>query len=329
MDRVSGARFESFAKQVFEVHFGETFTPLGGIHDGGADGALSSYLQQIVGKMQAFVQFSVTNEPSAKGKILETIDALRKAGREPRLLVYATSRALPKADIIVQEIYESTSVMVQIRDVERIKGYCNTETRANHAFYASFSQDIDSLSRAADLKLATVSEFARDPTVYVYLNHELRERFSKDHLNDRVADALIYWALRDTDPDRNLFLFRADIAKAIEAAFPAARAVLTPRIDGRLRELSKKVMGGLERIRHHRPNDQFCLPFEMRKTLAAEASSAVFRQRAFRDSIMNRLQEELGKAPVAKEEKICVDLVFVTVHHYFIEQGVVLAAFFE
>ena len=329
MDRVSGPRFETFAKQVFEAHFAETFAPLGGIHDGGADGALSSYLQEIQGKVQAFVQFSVTNEPSAKGKIVDTIKALRKAGREPRLLVYATSRALPKADLIVQEIFESTSVMVQIRDVERIKGYCNTETRANHAFYGSFAGDIDSLSRAADLKLAAVSEFARDPTIYVYLNHELRERFSKDHLNERVADALIYWSLRDTDPDRGVFLFRSDIRTAIETAFPAARAVLIPRIGERLRELSKKGKGGLERIRHHRPTDQFCLPFEMRTTLAAEASSAAVRQKAFRDSIGNRLQEELGKAPDTKAEKVCLELIFSTVHRYFIEQGVVLAAFFE
>jgi hypothetical protein len=329
MDRVSGTRFEAFAKKVFAVHFGETFGPLGGIHDGGADGALSSYVQEIQGKANAFVQFSVTNESSAKGKIVDTIEALRKAAREPRLLVYATSRALPKADVFVQEIFESTSVMVQIRDVERIKGYCNTEARANHAFYESFAGDIEALSRAADLKLAAVSEFARDPTVYVYLNYELRERFSKDHLNERVADALIYWSLRDTDPDRGVLMYRADIARAIETAFPAARAVLIPRIDERLIELSKKGMGGLERIRHHRPTNQFCLPFEMRKTLAAEASSAVVRQQTFRESIGQRLRAELAKALDAKAEAVCVELIFSTVHRYFIEQGVVLAAFFE
>jgi len=34
MEHVSGSRFETFAKQVFAIHFGEIFVPLGGIHDG-------------------------------------------------------------------------------------------------------------------------------------------------------------------------------------------------------------------------------------------------------------------------------------------------------
>ena len=329
MDRVSGARFEAFSKQVFATHFGEEFAPLGGIHDGGADGSITSFLQEVQGKPTTFVQFSVTNEGGAKGKIGDTIEALRKAGRDPRQLIYATSRALPKSDLIAQEVFETHAVMVQIRDVERIKGYINTEDRANHAFYESFKPEIGALARAADLNLTAVSEFAKDPTVYVFLNHELRDRFSRAHLNDRVLDALIYWSLRDTDPDNDRVRSRADIAKTIEDAFPPAKSVLIPRMNTRLAELSKKDSAGMERLRHYRATDSFCLPFEMRQTLATEASSAVVRQQAFRDSIEQRLGEEQTTVPSPAEAALCNDLVFSTVHRYFVEQGLVLAAFLE
>lgn len=329
MDRVSGSSFEAFAKLVFAIHFGEEFSPLGGIHDGGADGSISSYLQEVKGKPTTFVQFSVTNEGGAKGKIAGTIEALRKAGRDPHQLIYATSRALPKADLITQEVFETHAVMVQVRDFERIKGYINTEGRANHVFYQSFNPEISALSRAADLDLSAVSEFAKDPTVYVFLNHELRDRFSRDHLNDRVLDALIYWSLRDTDPDNDRVRPRADIATAIEDAFPPAKSVLIPRMNARLTELSKKDSAGVERLRHYRATDSFCLPFEMRQTLAIEASSAVARQQAFRASIEVRLRDELQSAPSPVGAAVCNELIFSTVHRYFIEQGLVLAAFLE
>ena len=261
MGRVSGARFETFAKQIFAIHFNENFVPLGGIHDGGADGAISSYMQEVQGKPSAFVQFSITNEGGTKTKITGTIEALKKVGREPRQLIYATSQSLPKADLIVQEVYENQAVMVQIRDFERIKGYVNSNEKANHIFYESFTSDISTLARAADLNLTSVSEFAKDPTVYVYLNHELKDRFSRDHLNERVLDALIYWTLRDTDPDKGLLLPRAGIAKAIEEAFPPAKGVLLPKLNDRLAELSKKEGGGVGRLRHYRSDECFSLSF--------------------------------------------------------------------
>lgn len=329
MGHVSGTHFETFAKQVFAIHFGENFVPLGGIHDGGADGALSSYVQEVQGKFSVFVQFSATSESGTKVKITDTIEALKKAGRDPRQLIYATSRALPKSDLIAQQVFESHMVMVQIRDFERIKGYVNANAQANHVFYESFTPDIATLSRAADLNLTAVSEFAKDPTVYVFLNHELKDRFSRDHLNDRVLDALIYWTLRDTDPDKGILLSRASIAKEIEDAFPPAKGVLLPKMDDRLAKLSKKDGAGVERLRHYRKDDSFSLPFETRETLAEEASSAVIRQQKFRESIRLRLSDELNSVSNQQVEVTCCELVFATVHQYFIEQGLLLAAFLE
>lgn len=329
MKDIAGVRFEVFAKRVFAAVYSEQFVPLGGIHDGGADGVMSAYVQQVQGKATTFIQFSATDDSKAEGKIKDTIAALKKVGRNPQQLIYATSEALPKADLIVSETFERDSVLVQIRDYERLKGYVNSNVEVNEAFYRAFTSEISELATAAKLALPAVSEYANDPTVYVFLNHELRDRFSRDHLNNRVLDALIYWSLRETDPDKNIRLKRSEVSKKICDIFPAAKSVLLPNLDNRLQELSKKDAAGAERLRHYRGDDSFCLPFDMRRTLAAEAAEVGGRQARFREGLGARLVEEAKTRLTPAVSRDCVNLVFATVHLYFIEQGIVLAAFLE
>ena len=229
--KVSGARFESFAKQLFAFVFEEAFIPMGGIHDGGADGALSSYIQEVGGKINTFIQFTTTAEDGVKTKVYETLKALKKNGRTPRQLIYATSIAIPKSDVITQDVFENHEVMVQFRDYERIKSYINTDSRCNQLFYDFFHSEISSLTSAARQNLSTVNEFATDPTVYVYLNYELKSKHVKNHLNEQVLDALIYWSLRDTDPDQQLLASRGQIHEAISTLFPQAKSVLLPNLN--------------------------------------------------------------------------------------------------
>lgn len=328
MRDISGARFERLTKRIFASVFGEAFAPLGGIHDGGADGVISSFVQEVTGKPNTFAQFSATDPGRAKGKILDTVEMLRKVGRTPRQVIYATSEKLPKADLIVQEVFDEHGVMVAVRDYERIRGYVNDTLDVNRAFYDEFAPDIDRLAKAANLRHPVVSQFANDPTVFVFLNHELRDRFSRDHLNSRVLDALIYWTLRATDPD-GIRLNRDRIAAEIQAAFPTAKSVLLPLLDSRLTELSKKSATGEERLRHYNADGTYCLPFSMRTSLAMESATAEAHQRAFRNAIEHRLTEESGGQLKSEEMEACATLVFVTVHRYFVDQGVVLAAFYE
>lgn len=327
--RVSGVKFEIFAKQLFGLVFNETFIPMGGIHDGGADGALSSYIQEISGKANTFVQFTITAEGSVKTKVNETIKALKNSGRTPLQLIYATSIPLPKADIIVQEALDTHGVMVQFRDYERIKGYINTDEKYNQMFYEFFTSEISALNRAAERNLTAVNEYATDPTVYVYLNYELKNKRVKNHLNEQVLDALIYWSLRNTDPDKNLLESRTTIQNSISELFPQAKNVLLPNLNSRLTALTTKVAGGVERLRYYKATDSFSLPYEMRTILATEATSALARQATFRHSITSRITGEIGEIEKIAHTSACNTLVFQTVHRYFVDQGLLLAAFLE
>ncbi|WP_405078243.1 hypothetical protein ACI51Z_11520 [Pectobacterium carotovorum] len=331
MGRVSGTRFESFVKQIFSNEFSEDFIPLGGIHDGGADGAISSFIQEVTGKQNTYIQFTTTAEKSVKTKIYETIQSLQSSGRNPRQLIYTTSIAIPKSDVIVQDAFEKLSVMVQFRDYERIKCYINSEMKNNKFFYDFFSSEISALHRAASNNLTAVNEYATDPTVYVFLNYELKTKNIKNHLNEQVLDALIYWSLRDTDPEKETFKARNEIQDSIAKLFPQARAVLLPNLEKRLSFLIKKNPSNVERIRYYKKegNELYCLPYEMRNILATEASDALARQTQFSHSIQNRLSERIENAEKDTQKATCNKLVFKTVHRYFIEQGILLAAFLE
>ncbi len=329
MDRVSGVRFEEFSKQLFSLVFNEGFIPLGGIHDGGADGSLSSYIQEISGKVNTFIQFTTTAEGSIKTKVNQTITALESTGRTPRQLIYATNKAVPKSDLIAQEAYDNKGVMVQFRDYERIKSYINAEERCNSLFYEFFNSEISALARAANHNLTAVNEYAKDPTVYVFLNYELKNKHVKNHLNEQVLDALIYWALRDTDPDTNKLESRNSIYNSIATLFPQASSILLPKLNERLESMAKKTPGAVERLRYYRAKDCFCLPYEMRTILATEASAALARQTRFRHSITSRIKSEIGEINNASQKAACNNLAFLTVHRYFIDQGILLAAFLE
>ena len=218
--------------------------------------------------------------------------------------------------------------MVAIRDYERIRGYVNNTFEVNRAFYDEFAPDINRLAKAADLRSPVVSQFATDPTVFVFLNHELRDRFTRNNLNSHVLDALIYWTLRATDPE-GIRMNRDRVAAEIQAAFPTAKSVLLPLLNSRLAELIKKSASGEERLRHYNADDTYCLPFSMRSSLAMESATAEAHQSAFHIAIEQRLLDESGGKLHGEELDTCAKLVFVTVHRYFVDQGVVLAAFYE
>ena len=201
---------------------------------------------------------------------------------------------------------------------------CLNGRTLSHVIYARC------LSRAAAPLRGKVNEFVSDPTVFAYLSHQLADRFSQDKLHKPIVDALIFWSLRETDPDLSppLLMKRAELAAKLAGVFPNAKSVILPHLDERLVELARKRTGEIERLRHYRQEDAFCLPFEMREELATDALVEVQTQEDFRAAVASRLAE-LAPNVSAAEAVLCCELVFDAVHMYFVDQGMVLAAFLE
>lgn len=325
---LSGERFEALAKLLFAAEMGEEFVPLGGMHDGGADGFLD--IAVTIGKKPGtFFQFSVTEADRAKTKIMQTVVALIKAGRSPKHLIYSTNKYLPKQDVLRESVFEKHQVLLTVKDHERLRQLVSSEPVANKAFLDFFAADIAAIKHSAENLRGSVNQFVKDPTVFAFLDYELRERFVQDHLQDRILDSLIYWALRDTDPDAGQLMSRHQIAEAINGVFPTAVSVLTSQIDTRLADLSKKAQGEAERIRHHKPQDLFCLPFEIRKQLAERALEEAKLQDDFLSSVQQRLVTQTRTPLSTDMQEIGTSLIFASVHDYFVEQGLILAAYLE
>lgn len=329
ISNISGDSFEVLAKSLFTAEIGHEFVPLGGMHDGGADGFLELRLANGK-KAGTFFQFSVTDKDTARSKILQTITALTKAGREPTQLVYATNQLLPKQDVLQADVFEKFKVLLVVKDGERLKHIVNSDSRANKVFHEFFAADITELKHKAESLRGSVNQFVKDPTVFAFLDHELKDRFVKDHLQDCILDSLIYWALRETDPGAEKSMMgKGQIADAISVVFPTATSVLVPKLAARLLELSKKNNGEWERVRHHTVKDLYCLPYEMRKQLAEQALEESKLQENFLDGITERLTA-LVKEPLSEAAKrLGTSLVFDSVHDYFVEQGLILAAYLE
>ncbi|MBL8388274.1 MAG: hypothetical protein JNK17_08680 [Hydrogenophaga sp.] len=327
---VPGAKFENFAKRLFEIEYGHHFTPLGGVHDGGADGVLLSGVQECVEEPNTFAQLSATKEETAQTKVDQTVAALLKSGRTPIQVIYATSERIPKQDRIVAHIFKKYKVLAAVRDLEWIESLINKNNAANEAFHRTFSAEVSHLVRAAAPLQGKVNEFVSDPTVFAYLSHQLSDRFAQDKIHKPLVDALIYWSLRETDPDLTppQLMRRAELVVKLASVFPNAKSILLPHLDERLVELARKRPGEIERLRYYRKEDAFCLPFEMREQLATEALVEVQAQEAFRASVLSRFAD-LAPNASSTEAALCRELVFDAVHLYFVEQGLVLAAFLE
>lgn len=323
---ISGANFESLAKKLFGSEYGELYVPLGGMHDGGAD---SFYLPNVYGgeKPNTFFQFSVTDAEKAKKKITDTIKSLLKAGRTPRQLIYSTTEQLPKQDVLVSEIFEAHDVLLRIRDREGIKQLVNSNQTANKLFLETFVAEINAVINSAKNLEGSVNQFVSDPTIFAFLDFELRDKLSKDLLHDKILDSLIYWTLRDTDPDAQKFKTLQEIIESIKSVTPAAASFLLPRLNNRLEVLCRKDAGGNERVRHHRKQAHFCLPFEMRRQLAERAVEENSLQERFFNSITQRLQQVSSVVLKKTELDLGARLVFDSVHAYFVEQGLILSAF--
>lgn len=326
MSNLSGEQFESLAKQAFTAAYGDEYVPLAGMHDGGADGVLMTAVYQGK-KPRTFFQFSVTEEERAKTKIRKTVVALRGAGRDPQQLIYSTTQKLPKQDILIQEVFEEFQVLLSVRDYARLKQMVDTNPKVNASFLEFFSAEIKAITKNAEHLEGAVNHFIADPTVFAFLDYELKDRFSKDRLNAKIIDSLIYWALRETDPDANRFLTRAEISEAIKGIFPTATSQLLPHLDERLKDLSKRDAENNERIRYYREQDRFCLPYIMRKQLAERAVEEEQLQAEFYNSVEAKLNE-ICKEPLSADDlALGAQIIFASVHEYFVEQGLILSAY--
>lgn len=268
LDRAEGSRFEQFSNDFISAIEGCAFIPLGGTHDGGADGFRESEIYEST-RNNVFYQFTVQEDH--RGKIVGTIKRLKEFGRIPKTLYYFTSRLIPHIDIEEEVLSEKLNVLIRIRDKKYILSHLNDNNSTKAAFNNYLVQYTDFLKNIGASATLSPSEHVTDPSVYVFLQQEVSNRLGKNTLLQAITDSLILWALNGTDPDKGIFLSRNEIFSMITKDIPWAKNFIKGQLDLRLKVLSSK--GETDReIKWHKKLNKFCLPFETRMIVEEENS---------------------------------------------------------
>lgn len=59
LESTSGSDFESFAHGLLAEFSGDTYLPMGGTHDGGADGLYQEFISEVANRPGSFAQMSI------------------------------------------------------------------------------------------------------------------------------------------------------------------------------------------------------------------------------------------------------------------------------
>lgn len=280
LSRIDGTPFEAFINEFASNLLELDFKPLGGMHDGGADGLVVTSILEA--ENSVFAQTSVRDDVSAK--IRATVKRLREFGRTPSRLYYFCSHQVEKIDSLEARLSKDLKCTIDIRDANWIANKINSSngTRAsytNHLLPVLTRTGLSSLSNRQPLIDAP------NVSACVFLSYEVDILVGNRKFHDSVLDSLIIWSLEDTDPDQGRLLTEDEIRKAILASFPFAKQFALTSLRHRLAQLSGKGPDGARRIVWHSKSKAYCLPYNTRVQ--------VLEEHARYEALLTRLRSEL------------------------------------
>lgn len=310
-----GNMFERFAQDLLCQIVGETFTPLGGVHDGGMDGLEHCLLPS--GSEKTVYQMSV--EAEAEAKIAKTLTRLEKRGISCARFFYVTNRKVLSQDELEERIFNRFGVTVKCRDVLWLAGNVNK----NEGTLRTYLSLVESRFHKFKLPGASpiLADFESDPRLFVFLRQQWESSAKGSRLDDVLTDSLILFALEGTDPDLNILRSRDEILARIKSETGFSSRVVETRLDKRLNILSRKP----RRIRHHRPIDKYCLPYETRLDLQEKNLRDAALHDAFLRGAEARLATALTERSLSAREP--EKLVLAVINKLFKQQGIGFAAF--
>ncbi len=326
LSRVGGTDFENFTQGFLASTLGVDYVPMGGFHDGGADGALDDRIFEAKGT-QKFMQASITAEP--KQKIRNTLKRLREFGRNPKSLMYATSQKLTLIDKIQEDLSDELDCRIVVRDGHYFQHQVNGSPGALQAYKAYVSGAASYLENIGSAD--TIQSFNGMPTktLCVFLGQELDRRRGKSQLLEAVTDSLILWSLEGTNPDKGRFLTLEQIEIKVIESLPSAKTFFKGVLKNRIEDLIAKGSGG-RKVNFHKKEGGYCLPYETRKIIREENVEDETLKLQVSEIFRNRAVESLSAATdnsglIEQSVAICHDVI----HRSYHAQGLEIALFLE
>jgi hypothetical protein len=262
LDKCDPSSFERYAQSVFCQIMGRTFKPLGGMHDGGADGFIENDFEETGRPTRIF---QASKQVNVAGKIRHTVKRLRDTGRKVERLYFASSQTIPNNDRLAHDLGEDLDVTISIYDRAFFEHHANDSAPVQLSFDHHLRSAIAFLDDLRAPSFPINAPIANAQAVCAFLGQELERRIGTVKTLEAVCDSLILWALEGTNPDKRIFLTKDQIADKVITIIPSAKRFFGSHLHDRLSALQKKIAG--QRVINHHRNDGYCLPFETRQAI--------------------------------------------------------------
>ena len=328
LDEVDTYNFERFGQTFYGAMQDREFVPLGGMHDGGAEGFDSELAIEpdLFEEAETSSFLQVSKEATVRAKIRKTVRRLREYGRKPSVLTFLTSQVVADIDKEEKVLLAELSCKIRIRDAKFIEININASPSIQAAFSAFLEPSIEYLYKPGTSDVGARAGDYVDRTLAVFLRQEVENRRDKSGLLESVADSLILWALGDTDPDKGIFLKRHEVLEKIESTLPAAKQFIRGVYNNRLELMIAKDAPGGRQIRWYRKDDKFCLPYETRLLIAAENAEDDILKIKVSCVLEDRLTD-VAEDDVEPIRKSVVAACHSTLERVFEHQGLEMAQF--
>ncbi len=323
LDQVTGTAFENFFQAFYAALTDIDFVPLGGFHDGGADAFQGGGLFQGRG-IPTFYQ--ATTQENHRQKIRHTIKRLREVNRNPKVLLYVTSRTIVMIDKEEENLSKELNVVIKIRDKKWIINNINKTPQGIMAYHTYLNSFVSFLDELGSAKTIGISQNLPVRTLCVFLSQEIELRQGNIDLLEAITDSLILWALDETDPDQDKFMTRDNIREKIENVLPSVKHFIQTTFDSRIEIMTQKGNSTGREVRWYQQEDKFCLPYETRKIVTKENIEDESLKRQVMELYGNRAEqlsnvgEKLFPSQIAKLTHRSLELTFE-------QQGLELSAF--
>lgn len=321
-----GDAFERFFKEFGAGVFGLNFMPLGGRHDGGADGFAHEGLFETNRRLTYF-QASV--QENHRSKIKSTVERLREYGREIGTLSYFTSRLIGDTDQEALELSSLHDTNIVIYDGQWIANRINSSdlTKAafeNHLrFYANLTPE-----QRKNSSISTPSSYNLNAAVFVAQHMMISS--PQDSIRGVVLDSLALFALEEATLEGTPYSTSMEILARMHKAFPEGFDFKDDEVAERLALLSTKTHPHGRQIVWDNREGAYSLPWEARQSIGndhAALEALIFR---VREEVRSQIQHahELDDLPSETLGKI-VDAVMRCLEQLFMNDGLRLTQFLD
>lgn len=306
---VDGPAFERFFKEFGAAVFGFEFTPLGGIHDGGADGFAQDLLFT---SPRASTYYQASVQETYRAKIRQTAKRLVEYGRQPGTIAYFTSKIIGDIDQTCLELGNELNTNIVIYDGQWIAARINTNHATTQA-YENHLRHFLAIRPPISTNAGALVQSEFNASAAVFLAQETLGHKDKADLDYRILSSLILFCLEDEAVGAGNCITSEEIFRRIKSYFPKGFPYTQQDIEIALTKLTLKESDGGRQVVWDSREPGYKLPYDTRASIAqdhARFESLIYKVREqVRDTVLQYSEDNISEADCAQQVEIFIKCV--------------------